>query len=223
MAALPARRAPTRRAPARAPSPVRRAPLKRRPRVAPPVARARGAAVLDKLLQGRIWIGLIFVLLAGIVFFNVDLLRMNREITRTADRAAVVKRENARLRTELARLGSSERIQRLAAQAGLAFPAPGEVRYLSADTKRDARVAAKRIAAGEISGPPVAPSVPPEEPDPLSPPQTQFQAAPTSATPAPAGPTTTSTQPTPDAQTAPQGLAQPVQGAPQPQTPAAGQ
>ena len=38
------------------------------------------------MLSGRVWIGLVFVLLAGIVFFNVDLLQMNREIAQMADR-----------------------------------------------------------------------------------------------------------------------------------------
>lgn len=114
---------------------------------APPLP--RGAVVLDALLRGRAWIALVFVLLAGIVFFNVDLLRMNREIALTAERAAEVERENARLRTDLARLGSSERIQRVAAARGLVLPAPGEVRYLRSDPVVDARRAAKRIKAGD--------------------------------------------------------------------------
>ena len=43
-------------------------------------ARRRTSGVLDALLAGRGWIALVGVLLVGIVFFNVDLLRMNREI-----------------------------------------------------------------------------------------------------------------------------------------------
>jgi len=118
--------------------------------------------MLDRLLHGRGWIALVFLLLVGIVFFNVDLLRMNRDIAATADRAGDVKRSNARLRTELAKLGSSERIQRVAADAGLVMPAPGEVRYLSSSPTVDARRAAKRIDKGELSGPPAAPVVPAE-------------------------------------------------------------
>ena len=155
----PARHAPARRVPARSGASAQdrgRAEAPRRPS-APQVP--RGAAVLDALLQGPAWIALVFVLLAGIVFFNVDLLRMNREIAVTADRAAEVKRENARLRTDLARLGSSERIQRVAAERGLVLPAPGEVRYLRSDPVVDARRAASRIEAGEASG--QAPGAPP--------------------------------------------------------------
>lgn len=112
--------------------------------------RPRGAAVLDALLFGRGWIGLVFVLLAGIVFFNVDLLQMNREIASTAERTGSIKRENARLRSEAARLGSTERIQAVAAEAGLVMPAPGDVRYLRSRAP-DGGHAARALAAGETS------------------------------------------------------------------------
>jgi cell division protein FtsL len=148
-AAAAARSAPARPhpAPRRAPSPARRPP--RRPS-GPQRTRAvapRGARVLDALLTGRAWIALVGVLLAGIVFFNVDLLQMNREITRTADRAAQVKRENDRLRHDYARLASSERIQEAAAALGLVYPAAGEVRYLESKPRLDAHNASKRIIA----------------------------------------------------------------------------
>jgi cell division protein FtsL len=103
--------------------------------------------MLDAVLSGRIWIGLVGVLLAGIVFFNVDLLRMNREITHMADKAAQLKRENARLREDVAGLANSERIQQAAAELGLVLPAPADVRYLKSNPTIDARTASKRIIA----------------------------------------------------------------------------
>jgi cell division protein FtsL len=119
--------------------------------------RVRTARVLDALLSGRGWIALIGVLLAGIVFFNVDLLQMNRDIARDAERASTLKRENARLRLEVARLASSERIQEAAARLGLVLPAPGEVRYLKAHPTVDARRAAKRITEPDATLVPPAP------------------------------------------------------------------
>ena len=113
--------------------------------------------MLDNLLYGRGWIALVFVLLAGIVFFNVDLLQMNRDIAMGAEEAGDVKRENAKLRTEIARLGSSERIQQVAAEAGLVLPAPGEVRYLRSNPSVDARHAVARIEDGAAIPPAVAP------------------------------------------------------------------
>lgn len=188
MAAAPARRAPARKpSPEPRPAPVRRAaaaapaPVRRAAAAAPapaPVrgpgparksarpksrqsdraAHPRGAAVLDNLLYGRGWIAIVFVLLAGIVFFNVDLLQMNRDIAAMADNGGELKRENSKLRTDIARLGSSERIQRVAAEAGLVLPAPGEVRYLYSDPSVDARRAAARIEDGA----PPTPAVPSE-------------------------------------------------------------
>jgi cell division protein FtsL len=140
-----------RRAPARAPKRPRRVSGHAAPR---PAVAQRGARVLDRLLTGRLWIGLVGLLLAGIVFFNVDLLRMNRDITQMADRAAQLKRDNARLRADVAVLANSERIQEAAAELGLVLPAPSEVRYLEANPGIDARNASKRIIAPE---PTVAP------------------------------------------------------------------
>jgi cell division protein FtsL len=129
------------------------------------VARSRVGGVLDALLAGRGWIALVFVLLAGIVFFNVDLLQMNREIARNADKISALKRQNARLRLDHARLGSSERIQEAAARLGLVLPAPGEVRYRTARPTLDARRAARRItepapAPEPVWTAPVAPATP---------------------------------------------------------------
>jgi cell division protein FtsL len=174
----PARRAPARHTPRRRVSSQSGAATHRRasgatagaPAVALPVrvlnapftraARARTGSLLDALLSGRGWIALVFVLLAGIVFFNVDLLQMNRDIARDADRISALKRENARLLLEEARLASSERIQESAAQVGLVLPAPGEVRYLKARPTRDAGLAAKRISAPNLTYVPPEPVAP---------------------------------------------------------------
>jgi cell division protein FtsL len=102
--------------------------------------------MLDALLTGRACIAVVGVLLVGIVFFNVDLLQMNRDITSMADRASQLKRENARLRIDLARLSSSERIQETALGLGLVYPAPGEVRYLKSQPSVDAKNASKRMS-----------------------------------------------------------------------------
>jgi cell division protein FtsL len=198
----PARRAPTRHAGRSRTAAQRGASARRRvsgrsasATVALPVrvlnapftraARARTGSLLDALLSGRGWIALVFVLLAGIVFFNVDLLQMNRDIARDADRISALKRENARLLLEEARLASSERIQESAAQLGLVLPAPGEVRYLRARPTRDAGQAVKRItepnltyvAPEPVAPEPVVPSTDPAVTDPAA-------TAPTSTDPA---------------------------------------
>jgi cell division protein FtsL len=150
--------------------------------------RARGGRALDALLAGQGWIVVIGLLLAGIVFVNVYLLELNRDIAATYQRAAAVKRENARLRLEVARLGSSERIQEAAAAVGLVLPAPGEVRYLKANPKVDGRRAAKRVEPpGLVETPaPVAPE--PLAPEPVAPVTTTPPSDPTATDPAAADP-----------------------------------
>jgi cell division protein FtsL len=175
--------------------------------------RARTAGLLDALLAGRGWIALIGVLLAGIVFFNVDLLQMNRDIARDAEKASALGRENARLRLTLARLGSSERIQEAAAGLGLVLPAPGEVRYLKARPAVDARRAAKRITEPNDSLAPPVPSaattllpetgMPTTTPPATTPPTTTTPPAGTTATAPPAGTTTPPATTTPPTTTAP--------------------
>jgi cell division protein FtsL len=178
-AAAPApRRAPARPAPRRKPATPRRGTTRpaprRRAQSKPTGRRAKAAARLaaipqspfvDRLLTGRIWIVLLAVLLAGIVTANVSLLEMNAGIARTTEKVAVLKRENSRLRLEAARLGSSERIQRAAADLGLVLPAPGEVRYLQA-RPGDAALALKRMSA-PAPIPVYAPPPAPVEPEPV--------------------------------------------------------
>jgi cell division protein FtsL len=167
-------------------------------------ARARTGSLLDALLSGRGWIALVFVLLAGIVFFNVDLLQMNRDIARNADKISALKRANARLLLDEARLASSERIQEAAAQLGFVLPAPGEVRYLKARPTRDAGQAVKRItepnltfvAPEPVAPEPVAPTTDPATTDPAAADAAATTApADPAATTAPAPTTTTTTEP----------------------------
>ena len=119
--------------------PVLRSPFAR-------TARAGGGRLLDALVAGHGWIALVFVLLAGLVFFNVDLLQLNRQIATGTEQAADLRRVNSSLRVELAKLGSSERIQREAAAAGFVLPAPGDVIFLTA-AANDARRALRLMTA----------------------------------------------------------------------------
>jgi len=203
------RRVPARSTPRRKPAPARRrstgrtAPT-RSVRTRPAGRRAKAAARLaaiphspfvDRLLTGRAWIVLVAVLLAGIVFANVALLEKNAGIARTTEKVAALKRENSRLRLQAARLGSSERIQRAAADLGLVLPAPGEVRYLEARPEEDPTLALKRMSEPE----PVAVYTPPPALTPV--PETTATTTPPVA--AETTPATTTTEPVPAEPTAP--------------------
>ena len=215
------RRAPQRTAPRRSPAPARRRPAtrpapKRKAQLQPRGRRAKAAARLaaiprspfvDRLLTGRVWIVLLAVLLAGIVTANVALLEMNAGIAQTTEKVTALKRENSRLRLQAARLGSSERIQRAAADLGLVLPAPGEVRYLDARPAEDPALALKRMS--EPAPVPVytPPPVPETTPTTTTTPPVAAETAPVTTTtepvtpePAPA-PTATTTLPATTGQT----------------------
>ena len=173
--------------------------------------RSRGGGVLDALLSGQGWIALVGLLLVGIVFFNVGLLELNRNIAGTSRHVTEIKRENAKLRLDVARLGSSERIQTAAAAEGLVLPAPGDVRYLKVDPTIDARRAARRIVppssvalvAPPASSDPVL-TTPPAEIAPAAPAGTTTAEPQAAPTPAPATtPTAPATATTPTAPPAP--------------------
>jgi cell division protein FtsL len=143
-----------RRAAARRPAPARRGAT-RRPTPAPTTvqrlgtaARARATAGVESVLHGPGLIAVVFVLLVGVVFANVALLQKNRQITHDAARVSELKRDNATLRRDVAELGSSERIQQVAAERGLVLPAPDAVNYLRSNPDSDAVAAAKAIDEG---------------------------------------------------------------------------
>jgi len=138
---------PARPAPKPAPSrPRRRRAVARRrgTRLGNRIRAIRPTILVDRLLRGRLWVALIAMLLTGIVFLNVALLEVNGSIARMDARAAELGRDNAALRMRVARLGSSERIQRSAAERGFVAAAPGEVGYL-AGRPGDAAAAARAL------------------------------------------------------------------------------
>ncbi|MEA2396706.1 MAG: hypothetical protein QOK25_262 [Thermoleophilaceae bacterium] len=194
--AAAAERVPARRVAAPAPAGPRPAPPRRRsgPAAAPArsapgtaarrspaatLARLAEARLIDGLLRGRLWVGFIGALLAGIVFLNVSLLQLNQDIARAGKQSTALDRQNATLRERLAALDSSERIQRLASARGMLMPAPGQYHYVTARPWRDGALAARQVTlpqalAAVTASQPVSPSP-------------GATAAPTTTTTAPAG------------------------------------
>jgi hypothetical protein len=174
---LPRRRTSTRRAPVRHPRrisgparPATRPPARPAGR---PAAPARGAqrrgrtesgglalravrayervadsALLDRLVRGRLWIGLLAFGLIGIVAMQLVVLRLNTSIGAALQRAAGLQRASAQLRIEAATGSGEGRIEPLAAATGMTFAPPGSVHFVSSSPAADiAR------AAGVLSQP----------------------------------------------------------------------
>jgi cell division protein FtsL len=125
-----------------------------RPRSAPAAAplvqrliHGRTGALIDRLLRGRACVALVFVLLVGIVFFNVALLQLNEGIAQTNAKSTALEQQNAKLRRQVAPLASSERIQREAVKRGYSLPAAGDVGYIRGTTATNAKRAVARMTA----------------------------------------------------------------------------
>jgi cell division protein FtsL len=171
------------------PAPAKRRPAPKKLTRGQRIAALPHSPFMDRLLTGRGWIVLVGVLLVGIVFVNVSLLEMNAGIAKTSEQVSTLKRENARLRLQAARLGSTERIQKAAADIDLVLPAPGQVRYLKANPAKDPANALKRMTAPVETAPVVAAPVvaepAPVEPVVAEPAPVVPETAPVAAEPAP--------------------------------------
>ncbi len=201
------------RVPARTASVPARRPVRRPPRSTPPpgplparlvplavggtAAMVSGIAdtgLFVRLTRGRLWIGLLAVLLAGIVAINVFALSFGASASRLGQDADGLQRANSALRARLAGKLSDQRVQAAAIRAGLIVPEPGAVRYLRW-RPGDARAAARRLAAGDIANAP--PAQPSTGTTPTATTTTPPAAATTTTVPAP-----TATQPAATAPTA---------------------
>jgi hypothetical protein len=182
----PARRAPSRGAGARRPAARPKPSSGGRRRSNTPVTgfvpvvvgRTAGAVggladsgFVMKMTRGRLWIGLLGVLLVGIVGLNVWALSLNASSSKVARQTDGLKRANSALQAQIAGELSNEQVQATATKLGLIVPEPGSIRYLT--TGGDAvAIAARRLEDGDFaigSAPvaaaaPVVPAEVPEEP-----------------------------------------------------------
>lgn len=175
-AAQPARRAapprprPVPRRPRRVSGPAR-PPSRTAPRTLPAesareglLGRLLGVAealsshrLLDRLIRGRLWIGIVAFALIGIVTLQLGLLRLNSEIGRALVRASALQRENAAYRIEDSELTSGTRVEGAAQQLGMRLSAISSLHFLTSRPGGDAARAAEvlrrpLIPAGEAPG-----------------------------------------------------------------------
>jgi hypothetical protein len=110
------------------------------------------STLLDRLVRGRGWILLLGALLFGLVAMNVSLLKLNATAGHNAERAKVLRIQNAKLRGQVSRLASGDRLRAAAAEEGLVMPEPKKVHYLNTRPDRDARQAVRNLKNGVALG-----------------------------------------------------------------------
>lgn len=148
MEAATVRRAPARKAPAR------RTPARRPGGQLIPIAAGAATAVrqlpdsglMVRMTRGRVWIGVLGVLLAGIVAINVVTLSLSASAGHIDRNIQALEEENSLLGGRNARLYGSARIRHEAVALGLAAAASDRIGYLQA-SKHDVAIAAQRLAA----------------------------------------------------------------------------
>jgi cell division protein FtsL len=88
--------------------------------------------LLDRLIRGRLWIGIIAFALIGIVTLQLGLLKLNSGIGRALERAATLQRENAALSIENSELAAGNRVESQAAsRLGMKLVPLGGLRFLT--------------------------------------------------------------------------------------------
>jgi hypothetical protein len=148
-AAATARRAA---APARAPS--RKAPARRPGGQLIPIAAGAATAVrqlpdsslMVRMTSGRLWIGVLGVLLAGIVAVNVVTLSIAASAGHVDQNIQALESENSLLHSRDATLSGSARVRHDAAELGLAAASTDQLGYVEAGP-HDVAIAAQRLAA----------------------------------------------------------------------------
>ena len=135
----PRRPAAAPRRPRRVSGPAR--PARGRAGSAHPVGLAEAVAshrLLDRLISGRIWIGVIAFALIGIVTMQLGLLKLNAGIGRSLAREALLQRENATLSAGNSELAAGERIETQAQHMGMELIPSGALHFLAARPSIDA-------------------------------------------------------------------------------------
>ncbi len=98
---------------------------------------------LDRLMRGRVWIGVIAFALIGIVTLQLLVLQLNAGIGRALANEAQLQRANAAYSIEDSELSGGERVESKAEHLGMQLVAPGALRFLTSNPGADiARAAA---------------------------------------------------------------------------------
>jgi hypothetical protein len=112
--------------------------------------------LLDRLIRGRIWIGLLAFALIGIVTLQLGLLKLNAGIGHTLARETTLQRENAALSIENSELAAGELVESSAVRLGMEMVSVGSLRFLTArpglDASRGAAALSTPLASASSTG-----------------------------------------------------------------------
>ena len=102
------------------------------PRLGGAVARVPDARLLDRLVRGRVWIGVVAFALIGIVAMRLALLELNTGIGRALEHEQLLQRLNANLEYEVSSASAADTVEGTASSLGMVAAPPGAITFLSA-------------------------------------------------------------------------------------------
>jgi cell division protein FtsL len=103
--------------------------------------------MLDRLIRGRMWIGIVAFALIGIVTLQLGLLRLNSSIGHSLEKEGTLQRENAALSIENSELAGGDRVESQAERLGMRLVAVGALQFLSSHATGDVPHAAQALKA----------------------------------------------------------------------------
>lgn len=107
---------------------------------------ASGSVLFDRLIRGRLWIGLLAFALIGMVATQLFVLKLNTAIGHTLQRVAQLQRENAQLGIENSTSSAESRIVLSTATSGMTLAPVGTVHFLAANRADVSRAANALVA-----------------------------------------------------------------------------
>jgi hypothetical protein len=88
--------------------------------------------LLDRLIHGRAWIGIVAFALIGIVTMQLGLLKLNAGIGRALEHEAALQREDSALSVENSEVAAGDTVELQAAHMGMQLIPAGALRFLPA-------------------------------------------------------------------------------------------
>ncbi|HXD53815.1 MAG TPA: hypothetical protein VN618_03595 [Solirubrobacteraceae bacterium] len=100
---------------------------------------------LDRLIRGRLWIGIVAFALIGIVALQLGLLKLNSGIGRALETQGVLQRENAALAIENSELASGGRVETEAQRLGMRLTGVSALKFHDSHARSDVPAAAAAL------------------------------------------------------------------------------
>ena len=101
--------------------------------------------LLDRLIRGRLWIGIVAFALIGIVTLQLGLLKLNSGIGRALEKESLLQRENAALSIEDSELAGGSRVESQAGRLGMRLTGVGALVFHDSHARSDVPHAAAAL------------------------------------------------------------------------------